>query len=286
MRHSLRTSDGRTLVYEQVGTGAPLICHPGGPGMSAAYFEDLGSLGAERAVVHLHPRGSGGSDAPADPDAYALEDFAEDIDELRRHFGLDEIDLLGHSAGGFVSMVYASSRPECVRRLVLVGTFARFSDEFRQTFADALAERERDPRVADAVAARHAREQGRVPDDVDISEQFVRELPVHFASYGEAEAAFIERFGKSRDVFHFPSLLYSNTHVAPTYDLRPQLARIEGPTLVVSGDRDPSGGAAVGEELAAHIPNARLVVLEGIGHFPWIEAPERFRAEVGAFLRA
>jgi proline-specific peptidase len=283
VRHSLRTSDGRTLVYEQIGTGAPLICHPGGPGMSGAYFEDLGGLGAERAVVHLHPRGTGGSDVPADPDAYSLEDFADDVDELRRHFGLNEIDLLGHSAGGFVSMVYASTRPERVRRLVLVGTFARFSDEFRRTFTTALAEKERDPRVADAVAARRAREEGRVADDV--AEQFVRELPPHFATYGEAEHAFIERLGKVRNVFHLASLEYFNTRVAPTYDLRTQLTQIEAPTLVVSGDRDPSGGTAVGEELAAHIPDARLVVLEGIGHFPWVEAPERFRAEVGAFLR-
>jgi proline-specific peptidase len=282
VRHSLRTSDGRTLVYEQVGDGPLLICHPGGPGLSAACFEDLGGLAAERTVVHLHPRGAGGSDAPDDPSAYALEDFAGDVDQLRRHFGLDEIDLLGHSAGGFVAMVYASTRPERVRRLVLVGTFARFSDEFRATFRNALAAREEDPRVADAVASRREREQGSTSID---GKQYVRELPVHFANYGENEAAFIGRLAKTRNVFHLPSLLYFNEHIAPSYDLRSQLPAITAPTLVVSGELDPSGGAAVGEELAEHIPNARLVVLEGIGHFPWIEAPERFRTEVAAFLR-
>jgi pimeloyl-ACP methyl ester carboxylesterase len=284
VRHSLRTANGRELVYDTLGDGPPLVCHPGGPGMSASYFEDLGGLDRERTIVQLHPRGTAGSDAPSDAAAYTLEEFADDVDAVRLDLGLGRIDLLGHSAGGFVSMVYASTLPQRVGRLVLVGTFARFSDEFRRTFAAALAENETDPRVADAVAARRAREQGRI--EGDPAEQFARELPVHFASYGESEAAFIGRVGRSPRFFHLPALRYFNTQVAPTFDLRPRLARIAAPTLIVSGERDPSGGAAAGQELAELIPDARQVVLEGIGHFPWIEAPERFRSEVSAFLRA
>jgi pimeloyl-ACP methyl ester carboxylesterase len=65
--------------------------------------------------------------------------------------------------------------------------------------------------------------------------------------------------------------------------LTPQLAAIRAPTLVVTGDHDFFGTPAA-DEIAAGIPDTRLVVLQSAGHFAWVDAPERFREEVGRFL--
>lgn len=65
-----------------------LVCHPGGPGGSAAFFEDLGGVEPERTLILLNPRGTGGSGLPADPEAYGLEDYAQDLEDLRGHLGL------------------------------------------------------------------------------------------------------------------------------------------------------------------------------------------------------
>jgi pimeloyl-ACP methyl ester carboxylesterase len=60
----LTTGGGRTLAWREIGAGPPLVCHPGGPGASPAYFGDLPELAAERTLLLLDPRGTGDSDRP------------------------------------------------------------------------------------------------------------------------------------------------------------------------------------------------------------------------------
>ena len=103
-----------------------LVCHPGGPGFSSFYFGDLAGLAERCTVVLLNPRGTDGSTPPADPQAYRIEDYVADLDELRLHLGLGRMRLLGHSHGGAVA--YASTHPGRVERLVLASTLARFGE--------------------------------------------------------------------------------------------------------------------------------------------------------------
>jgi pimeloyl-ACP methyl ester carboxylesterase len=66
-------------------------------------------------------------------------------------------------------------------------------------------------------------------------------------------------------------------------DLRPLLEQIEAPTLIITGDLDPWGAGAA-PELEAHLRDATVRVLPGVGHMPWIEDPESFRRELLVFL--
>jgi pimeloyl-ACP methyl ester carboxylesterase len=274
------TADGRTLAYRRLGVGPVLVCHPGGPGAPAELFADLGGLDRDRTLVQLSPRGVGKSDLA---ETYGLEDYTADLDELRAHLELKQMDLFGHSAGGFVSMVYASTHPSRVRKVVLSGTFARFSDEFRAAFERFLAEREDDPRFADAVAARRKREEDPPDDEEELGALALRGLPLLFGRYGEPEQALIDGLIAEGATFHTPALRYFNERVAPTFDLRPLLGEIEAPTLVITGELDPWGAGAA-PELGLLIGGAKVVILPGVGHMPWIEDPRRFRAELVEFL--
>ena len=73
MRETFTTPDGLTLAYERRGSGPLLVCHPGGPGGSAAEFRDFAGLDDTFELVLLCPRGSLGSD-PADD--YSLASYA------------------------------------------------------------------------------------------------------------------------------------------------------------------------------------------------------------------
>ena len=277
---ALTTTDGRTLAYLELGDGPALVCHPGGPGIPAEIFVDLAGLDEELRLILLNPRGVDGSD-PAE--TYEPEDYAADLEELRAHLGLDAIDLFGHSAGGIMSMVYAATYPARVRRLVLCGTFARFSDESREAFGRFLAERENDPRFADAVAARRLREESPPDDPEELGLLALRGLPLLFGRYGEKEQAFLERAAAAGVGYHVPALTYFNERVAPTLDLRPLLPRIEARTLVLTGELDPWGAGAA-PELESLIPDARVVVMPEVGHMPWVEEPEGFRSAILEFL--
>lgn len=277
---TFRTADGRTLTYRELGEGPPLVCHPGGPGASALLFDDLAGLGSDLTLMLLSPRGVDDSDPAA---SYGLQDYASDLDELRAHLGLDRIDLFGHSAGGFVSMVYAATYPERVERLVLCGTFARFSDESRAAFGRFLAEREQDPQFADAVAARRERDENPDLGEEERGRLLVRGLPLLFGRYGPDEERFLDRVSAAGGTFHLPALNEFNLEIAPTMDLRPELERIEAPTLVLTGELDIWGvGAAA--ELAAHLRHGHVRLLPRVGHMPWIEDPDAFRREMLQFL--
>jgi proline iminopeptidase len=279
---SVRTRDGRALFYESRGSGEVLVCHPGGPGFSGACLGDLGGLGEARALVALDPRGTGRSDPPDSADAYALNDYVADLGELQDHLELDRVDLLGHSHGSLVALLYAARYPDRVGRLVLVAVGSRFREEQVEAMQEAIQRRSDEPWFDDASAALEEEQEGKFSDDVELGRLVARELPFYFAHYGEDEQAFV-RSALEQPV-HADALRYFNTHEFLTFDLRPDFAGVTARTLVVAGEKDFILGPAACREVAEGIANARLEVLEGVGHLPWIEGPEAFVLAVSSFL--
>ncbi|PWU50718.1 hypothetical protein DLJ47_23490, partial [Micromonospora sp. S4605] len=92
-----------------MGAGAPLVCLPGGPMQAAAYLGDLGGLPAHRELVLLDLRGTGASAVPTDPASYRFDRQVADVEALRRHLGLDRLDLVTHSAGAALALCYRTA---------------------------------------------------------------------------------------------------------------------------------------------------------------------------------
>ena len=278
---SFRTADGRTLSYRREGSGPVLVCHPGGPGFSSRYFGDLAGLGDSFTLVVLNPRGTEGSDRPADPRAYATEDYVADLEELRAHLGLERMLLLGHSHGGVVAQAYPAAYPDHLEKLVLASTLARFAEEQTAAMEAGMNAKAGEPWYADALAALEAEQEGRFESDEELADLALREFPFYFARYGEAERAYLEELRGEIPVAD--ALLLFNNEVFRTFDLRPGLAKIVAPTLVITGEDDFITGPVCAADFAA-IPNATTVILPGCGHFIFVEARDRFRDEVIGFL--
>jgi pimeloyl-ACP methyl ester carboxylesterase len=182
-------ADGRVLAYREEGSGPVLVCVPGGPGLASAYLGDLGGLSADRTLIVIEPRGVGASDAAAEPSAYALSDYVADLKEFVEAMGFQEVDLLGHSHGSLVAIVYAAAEHDLLGRLVLVATGARFSDEHVAAMEEAMRARADEPWFQNASAAMADEEAGRFATDAELGRLVARELPFYFARYGEREAA-------------------------------------------------------------------------------------------------
>jgi pimeloyl-ACP methyl ester carboxylesterase len=116
---------------------------------------------------------------------------------------------------------------------------------------------------------RCAHQQGEYASDEELAELYRRESRV-FAAVG----ADISTIGEAlmRAGINADALRHFNEHIADGMDLRPQLARIESPTLVIGGDQDAFLSAQA--EIASALPAATLVVLPGHDHFPFLESPE------------
>lgn len=279
---SLRTPDGRSLSYEVRGDGDALVSHPGGPGFSGAYLGDLGGLDRVRAIVALDPRGTGRSDPPRSADSYQLDAYVADLERVREHLRLDQIDLLGHSHGALVVVKYAAEYPQRVRRLVAVAVAAQFRADQVEAMEAAMQERAGEPWFEDAAAALKEEQEGRFRDDAELGQIVARELPFYFARYGEREQSFVRM--ALEQPFHAPALRYFNAHEFLKFDLTPALPGVTASTLVVAGQDDFILGPDVCREVADGIAHSRFEVLPHVGHMPWVESPGDFAAVVNAFL--
>jgi pimeloyl-ACP methyl ester carboxylesterase len=279
---SFTTVDGRRLAYDREGDGPLLVCHPGGPGFSSRYFGDLAGLGASFTLVKLNPRGTGGSDRPADPRAYETADYVSDLEELRDHLGVGKLDLLGHSHGGVVAMAYAAAHPARVRRLVLMSTLPRFQAEEVGAMEAAMLTKAGEPWYEDARAALDAEQAGEFDSDEVLAELVQREYPFYFSHYGDPERAYVETLKDERP--NRDALRLFNEEIVVAFDLRPELERIEAETLVITGEDDFITGPVCAAEIVAGIPGAELVLIPDCGHFLFVEARERGREEVTRFV--
>jgi len=280
----LTTADGRRLAYRRVGSGPTLVCHGGGPGFSSFYLGDLAGLGDHLDLVMLDPRGTGESDRPASARSYAIEDYANDVEELREHLGLERINLFGHSHGGVVAMDYAARYPDHVEKLILASTLARFAQEQVAAMEAGMAAKAGEPWFEDASAALAAEQRGDFETDEELGQLAVREFPFYFHEYGNAERAYLESL--RNDIPNADTLRYFNQEIFETFDMRPQLGRITAPTLVVTGEQDFITGPVCADEIAAGLSDVHKAVIPAAGHFVFVETPDEFRAAVLEFLGA
>jgi len=281
---SARTRDGRKLTYRKLGHGPVLVCHPGGPGFSATYFGDLAALWEQFTLVMLNPRGTGGSDRPADRTAYTIDDYVSDLEELRLHLGLERMLLLGHSHGGVVAQAYAAAHPGRVRALVLASTLARFAAEQEAAMKAGMDKRANQPWYADAVAALETEQAGDFDSDEQVSELAFRELPMYFAHFGPAEAGYLDTL--KTETVNADSLRLFNREIFNTFDLRSILPKVTAKTLVITGEDDFITGPTCADEICACIPGAQRAVVGDAGHFIFVEQAQPFHDEVAGFLEA
>ncbi|MGF1425185.1 alpha/beta fold hydrolase [Kitasatospora sp. LaBMicrA B282] len=273
--------DGTKLAYRRTGAGAPLVCLPGGPMRDAVYLGELGGLTAHRELVVLDLRGTGGSAVPEDAESYRCDRQVADVEALRVHLGLERLELLGHSAAANLAVRYAERYPERVASLVLVTPSTRAVDipvtgETRRAAAELRAG---EPWFEAAYAAFEAIEAGEESD-----EDWDAIAPFHYGRWDAAAQAFdaaaLEQENEEAgDVFFG----------AGSFDppaTRAALAELAAPVLLLAGELDWATTPAIAAEYAALLPNARLAVQPGAGHFPWLDDPAAFSAAVAEFLAA
>lgn len=272
------TPDGLTLSYERRGSGPLLICHPGGPGGSAAEFEDFAGLDDSFELVLFSPRGSHGSD-PADD--YSLSSYVADVEALRTHLGVEQLNLLGFSHGGCVAIAYAAAHPACVDRLLLVDTLAVWGDAAEAEMQRGIEARSGEPWFAEAQRAIEEEQAVEFASAADLIANLQRQIPLYFHRWEGNELV----GGRlAMDFAHAEPLHHFNTVEFPTFDLRGELRQIEAPTLVVVGDDDFICGPACADAIVRELRDGRLVTIPESGHFVYVEQPEAFRAALTGFL--
>lgn len=244
-----------------------LLVHGGPGGFDHSYFKPgFGRLAEHAQVVYLDLRGHGRSDW-GEADAWTFETCADDVHLFCDAVGIVRPIVLGHSMGGPVVLLYGARHPGHAAGLVVQSGFARWSTErlveaFRRLAGDEVAEIARRSYSGESVSDH---EWARVyaafgPHRPDAARQ------AHTPRNLELNAQGMERMRR--------------------LDILDQLARVTSPTLVSVGALDPVTPVAAAEEMVAALPAgiAQLDVVEGAGHFTWLDEPERYWPTIVGFI--
>jgi proline iminopeptidase len=269
-------------------TGDTIVVLHGGPGLNLETVRpDLAPLARRHHVLYFDQRGSGHSELP-DSLQLTADAMVEDLEALRRTFRLERMTVLGHSWGGGLALLYAMRYPSRVSRLVLVGSLPlRGLPWGEQYFATQASRR------TEAEQARMASLDSVIPSASDPLPPCREQMRLFLRGVtatptmadrirGDGCAATPENIRAHNQVNRlvFQSI---TTGLSETWDWRGQAASLTMPALVVHGREDPLPLASA-EELAAALPNSRLVVIENAGHYPHAEQPEGFFPAVEKFL--
>jgi 3-oxoadipate enol-lactonase len=217
------------------------------------------TLSRERRVWAVDLPGYGGSD-PAPPE---IGVYADRVAAFLDDRGLpDETAVIGNGLGAVVALALAARHGPRFGRLVLAGGAAQFRGEAKQPFA-AMAARVRAGGMGSVV-------------DLAVRRIFTDDyLAAHPDALEERRAVLLradpEAFARACDALR-------------AMDMSGDLAGVANPTLVVVGDQDQATPPARAHELAAGIPDARLVVLPGCAHAPQLQQPREFLAAIAPFL--
>jgi proline iminopeptidase len=118
------------------GKGTPIMMLHGGPGGTSKSFYQLASLGSDRPVIIFDQLGSGQSGNNTDTSLLKVENFVEQVDELKTSLGLKEFYLHGHSWGTALALEYYLKHPEGIKAIIFNSPY--FSTSVWKKDADTL----------------------------------------------------------------------------------------------------------------------------------------------------
>ena len=266
-------------VYGEDSAGIPILAIHGGPGF-LSMPEVVSDLAVDRPVYFYDQLGCGRSDRASDPSRYSLDNYVEELAEVRERLGLDSVYLMGFSWGTALACAYALKRGLTgIAGLILCGPYlstarwdrdqraniARMPEAERKAIEDGEETGDFGEAYQNAMMAYYARHICRLSPWPDcVQEAFPRLNPeVYNSMWGKSEFTIS---GTLRDL-----------------DLVPSLPRLSVPVLLVCGDNDEADPRTVKEYQMA-FPSADMAVIPNASHLHHIERPELFKTIVGEFL--
>ena len=263
------------------GQGEPVLLVHGGNGIAAQWESLLSRLSSGFHVF-----------APDRPGCGLTDMFDYSHIPLREHavaflgstmdaLGLKTATLIGNSMGGYFSLVFALAHPERVSRLITVGEPAGSSAIIRPSHR-LLSTRGINGILYSTVMK---------PGPSATYEGFKRMLVAHperlSKTYLDCRTAGSEIPGATESwLTMLEDGITKHGRSTLTYALRPELAKLTMPTLMIWGDKDTFGPPSLATEMAGMMPQGKAEVIHDAGHLAWLDQPDEVETLIRSFLRS
>jgi 3-oxoadipate enol-lactonase len=244
------------LHYLRAGEGPPLLLIQGMSGTHLSWGEPFrSSLEREFEVIAFDNRGIGLSARVTDQ--FTVAEMAADTEGLMEALGLESAHVVGISMGGMIAQELALANPERLRTLTLGCTYCGGE-------GSELMPRENVKKLGTGMASGDRDQALRVSWEINLSPTF-RADESRFAAFHQM----------ATEVPAARETIELQIRAIFGHDTSGRLGEIRTPTLIVHGTEDGVLPVGNGRQIASLMPEARLEILEGVGHMFWWEQPER-----------
>ena len=272
------TSDGVRLFYRKIGSGREVVIPNG-----LCFIGDFTCLADQLTLIPYDLRNRGLSDQSRDGSQLCgdIHSDVDDLDAVRRYFGIASMNLIGHSYIGLLVALYAMKFPSHATRIVQIGPME--PEPGRQypahlTCADGVMQEvfsELAPLRAEATSA----------DPVEFCRK-AWSILARLYVVNRADSSRIA-WGRCELPNERNFLQHWQANILPSIQklrIVEDLARVKARVLTIHGRRDRNAPYGGGRQWAMTLPDARLITVPDAAHAPWIEAPGTVFGAIRTFM--
>ena len=268
------------IYYKLMGNGTPTFILHGGPGDTHDTMLQLSPLTNEFKLIFYDQRAAGRSTGDADTVSHTIEQFVEDLEQLRLKLGSDKINLIGGSWGSMVAMQYAIKYSDHIRAMVLMSSMGISSEYFPFYQANIERKRTSEDRLALERIQKSEGFQSRAPD---VVEKYWR---IYFRAYccNPTCADSLHLWMRDNIEPEVPGRYAKLGEFIADYNLEEDLRNITCPTLILHGDCDPTPIEWV-IPIHENISESQLHIIPNAGHWLWVEGADQVIPKIRDFFK-
>jgi esterase len=253
------------MLYSKIeGEGKPLLILHGFLGMS----DNWKTMGAQFATdgfqIHLLDLRNHGRSFHSDEFSYEL--MVQDVFDYCKTHNLDKINILGHSMGGKIAMLFATTFPEMVDKLIVADIAPKFYPQHHQSILEGL----------------NAIDFSKKPSRNEVEEILAHYIPDFGTRQFLMKSLYWQEPGQL--AFRFNLAVFNNKMDEIGKDL-PSTAIFEKPTLFIRGGNSNYILDEDFENIKQHFPNSRIETIPNVGHWLHAENPKLFYQITSSFLK-
>ncbi|HDR4592772.1 TPA: alpha/beta fold hydrolase [Bacillus cereus] len=256
--------NGNNLFVKVLGQGEPIVFLHGGPGSEHRFFLPYMTPLAEKFQLVFYDQTGCGESEKAEDSQYSMQNEVENLEALRVQLGFEKINILGESWGSMLALLYATTYPERVNKLLLTAAIGvnvtgleRFGEELqkRLTKEDKVVISEINEKIKIGEASIYDMLQVLDPYYVFTMETLTYKQKTTFSN--EVNTTIGADMVKNYDV---------TKHVE-------KLSKI--PILIAQGSHDILTLAIIKEHFTEYIPHIEFLEIANCGHWTVVEQPEK-----------
>lgn len=256
-----------SIYSKQIGNGKPIVFLHGGPGGEHRFFlPHVEPLSSSYQLIFYDQTGCGLS-SPLISKDYTMEREVETLESLRKQLGLAKLNLVGESWGSMLALLYATSYPEKVEKILLTAAIGATTQGFQEFGVELNRRLTNEDRIALELASKNLKNGEGTIDEIFkiINPYYVySSSTLTLKTKTESNVEVNQIIGKDISCY---------------YDLRESLNKLSKiPIFVVQGDHDLITPEKIRTLLLSYLPHAELKILENCGHWTVVEKSDEFNS--------